>query len=382
MEKGGKNIWHWVVLFSVSVLVACVLCAAYTKTIYTQDGYTAVQMSQKVIYQVTTEEVVVKPEKVYAKGLYLTAYSAGSEKKLNSIIELINSTELNTIVIDIKDDSGYVLYDSEIPQVNELDLEDNRLGDVQAIVQKLHDNDIYVIARQMVFQDPVLARKKPEWALRNKSGGIWTDHKGQAWVDPTIEDVWKYNMDIAKEAITFGFDEVNFDYVRFPSDGNMKSVVYTNGEKKKHEVMEEFYAYLGEEFAVLPAWVSLDMFGFVMERHDGMSIGQRLEDAVNNVDYICPMMYPSHYPSGHLGLQNPAAHPKMVIQNGMEKGVLHFINTQASVRPWIQAFNIGAVYDGQKIRAQIDEIENVSSSGWLLWNAANRYSAAGLKTST
>jgi len=94
------------------------------------------------------------------------------------------------------------------------------------------------------------------------------------------------------------------------------------------------------------------------------------------------MMYPSHYPSGHLGLQNPAAHPKMVIQNGMEKGVLHFINTQASVRPWIQAFNIGAVYDGQKIRAQIDEIENVSSSGWLLWNAANRYSAAGLKTST
>ena len=379
MKTGGKNLWNWVIVSVSGVIGFLFVSIFFVNTIFLQNAFVILDLSQRVPFSVKNEVLVEKPEKVYAKGLYLTAYSAASKKKRESIIALIENTELNTVVIDIKDDSGYVLYDSNILEVDEAGLEDNRLGDVAGIIKEFHDRGIYVIARQMVFQDPALAKKRPQWAIRNTQGGLWKDHKGQAWVDPTKKEVWEYNMAIAKEAVTFGFDEVNFDYVRFPSDGDMRSVVYTNKDKKKHEVMEEFYRYLGESFVNIPAWVSIDMFGFVMERHDGMVIGQRLADAVDVVDYICPMMYPSHYPRGHLGLRNPAAHPGEVIRHGMEKGVSHFAQTKAAVRPWIQAFNIGAMYGEKNIRAQIDEIERFGGAGWLLWNAANRYSSAGLK---
>ena len=322
-----------------------------------------------------------KPDKRVAKGVYLTAYSAGSSNRVDSIIDLINRTELNAVVIDTKDYSGKILYDSGLSLVNELSLDENRIGDVRALIKKFHDNDIYVIARQTVFQDPILAEKKPEWAIGRKGGGLWRDHKGLAWVDPTKIEVWDYNIAIAKESIGLGFDEINFDYVRFPSDGNLSSLVYTNGDRERYEVMADFYHYLNTELSDEPAWISVDLFGFVMERHDGMSIGQRLEDSVHEVDYISPMMYPSHYPPGHLGLQNPAAYPGVVIDNGMKKGVPYFENTRAEVRPWIQAFNLGAVYDASKIRAQIDNIEKYPNAGWLLWNASNRYGSAGLRSS-
>ena len=326
------------------------------------------------------EETNKKPDQIEVKGIYLTAYSAGSPKKLDEMIDLIEKTELNAIVIDTKDYGGKVLYDSNIELVNEFKLENNQVGDLKAVINKLHEKGIYVIARQTVFQDPILAEKKPEWAIKRAGGNLWRDYKGLAWVDPTMQEVWKYNIDIAKESIAFGFDEINFDYVRFPSDGNTRTAIYNDlGDKQKYDVMRGFYTFLGEELKDEPAWISLDMFGFVMEYHNGLSIGQRLEDAVDYVDYISPMMYPSHYPSGHLGLANPAAYPAPVIENGMQKGAPYFEGKRAQARPWLQAFNIGATYDATRIRAQIDMVEKYSDAGWLLWNASNRYSSAGLK---
>lgn len=314
------------------------------------------------------------------KGLYLTAYSAGNIDKITEIIDLINKTELNAVVIDIKDYSGYVLYDSNVPLVNELDLEDYRINRIANLIKALHKYDIYVIARQTVFQDPLLAQKKPGWSLQNTSDGIWRDYKGLTWVDPAKKEVWDYNIEIAREAANLGFDEINFDYVRFPSDGNLSTLVYSNGGQKKYEVMGNFFSYLKEKMSDMPVNLSLDMFGFVMEKNgeDDMSIGQRLQDALGVVNVISPMMYPSHYPSGHLGLRNPADYPGLVIENGMKKGASRFENTGTYLRPWIQAFNLGAVYDADKIRTQIDMVEKYSPSGWLLWNASNRYTAAGL----
>ena len=317
---------------------------------------------------------------IKVKGLYLTAYSAGSPKKIDEIIRLIDKTELNAVVIDIKDYSGIVLYDSQIKLVNDLKTDEKRLGDVKSLIKKLHAKNIYVIARQTVFQDPILAQKKPEWAIKNKSGNLWRDNKGLAWVDPSKKEVWAYNVAIAKEAIDFGFDEINFDYVRFPSDGNMSQAVYAAGGEKKYEVMKKFYHFLNIKLSNEPAWVSLDMFGFVMEKTglDDMNIGQRIADAVDEVDYISPMMYPSHYPSGHLGLKNPAQYPEKVFESGMKLGMPNFVDKRAKVRPWIQAFNLGAVYDAQKIRGQIDVIEKYTDAGWLMWNASNRYTDSGL----
>jgi hypothetical protein len=364
------------------VFIGCFFLAA--GFVWSEWARTARAIEETVISTSTFQNIPSKREKnttTVVKGIYLTAYSAGNSKKMNEIIKLVSSTELNAVVIDIKDYSGKILYASSVPTVKKIKASDNRLGDVKKLIKKLHANNIYVIARQTVFQDPLLAEKKPEWAIKSKMGGLWRDNKGLAWVDPTRIEVWSYNLAIAKEAVDLGFDEINFDYVRFPSDGNMGQVVYNTKDRKRYEVMGEFYNFLNERLADYPVWISLDMFGFVMEKtgEDDMHIGQRLADAVGEVDYICPMMYPSHYPAGHLGLKNPADYPGKVIDNGMKKGEKWFQGSRATVRPWLQAFNIGAIYDAGKIRAQIDMVEKYPNAGWFLWNAANRYSAAGLK---
>ncbi len=341
--------------------------------------------SQKVIKQ-EQEVVIKKPAPAHVKGIYLTAYTTTLDSKMEYLLDLIDTTELNSVVIDIKDYTGKLLYDSNVEMVNKYNLEKDILGDVSALIKKLHERDIYVIARQTVFQDPILAEKKPELAFKKIGGSLWRDYKGLAWVDSSNKEVWDYNVAIAKEAINLGFDEINFDYVRFPSDGNLKNIIYTHNktpetkDKKKYDVMRDFFAYLDKELKDEPAWISVDFFGFVMERHNGINIGQRLEDVVDYVDFVSPMMYPSHYPSGHLGIANPAAHPYAVIDNGMKKGLPWFEGKRAKVRPWIQAFNIGAQYGATNIRAQIDAIEKYDNAGWLLWNASNRYSKEGLES--
>ncbi|PIT88720.1 MAG: sugar fermentation stimulation protein [Candidatus Magasanikbacteria bacterium CG10_big_fil_rev_8_21_14_0_10_36_32] len=370
--------WAMIILFAISSALFIGSQIVYT------GAYVDTEMSLMLPAVLSDEhksDVKTKSSLREIKGIYLTAYSAGSSKKIDEIIRLIDRTELNAVVIDIKDYSGLIFYDSQVPLVKELKLKEKRLGDIKALIDKLHRHKIYVIARQSVFQDPLLAEKKNDWAIKNKNGGLWRDNKGLAWVDAAKKEVWDYNILIAKEAVALGFDEINFDYVRFPSDGKMSEMVYSGGEKKKYQIMAEFYAYVSRKLVREPAWISIDMFGLVMEKsgEDDMAIGQRIVDANNQVDYICPMMYPSHYPSGHLGLKNPADHPFEVLDNGMNKGMTMFQNTRAQPRPWLQAFNLGADYDATKIREQIDAVEKYASAGWLLWNASNRYSDAGLK---
>ncbi|OGH59780.1 MAG: hypothetical protein A2725_02060 [Candidatus Magasanikbacteria bacterium RIFCSPHIGHO2_01_FULL_33_34] len=373
-----------IVFVIISFLFGVILYAFWNMTLAEQDALIILEISQNPSRKERIkifEKKVARLQRETIKGIYLTAYSAGSNKKMTEIINLINNTELNAVIIDIKDYSGKVLYNSNVELVNELELEDYRINKIEELITALHKYDIYVIARQTVFQDPILARKKSDWALKNKNGGVWYDYKGLSWVDPSIKEVWDYNIEIAKEAISLGFDEINFDYVRFPSDGNMSALQYNNGELKKYEVMGQFYEYLNDKLKKYPAKISLDLFGFVMEKtgEDDMNIGQRLEDALDEVDAISPMMYPSHYPSGHLGLANPAEYPGLVIKNGMEKGAHFFYEKKAVLRPWLQAFNIGAVYDANKIREQIDIVEQYTNGGWMLWNAANRYSTDGLE---
>lgn len=354
------------------VVIGLIVYQVQAKTI---DSNSAEMVKTEMVAPIKT-----KPPRQKAKGIYLTASAAANPQKVEQMIALINATELNAVVIDTKDYTGKILYPSQVPLALELKTIKPVIKDVPAMIKKFHDHQIYVIARQTVFQDPALATARPQWAIGSKRGGLWRDNLGLAWVDPTKKEVWDYNVQLAKETIALGFDEVNFDYVRFPTDGNLSLAVFATSTARRHENMAEFFKYVSTELAAEPAYISLDFFGFVMERHDGMSIGQRLVDAVQVVDYISPMMYPSHYPSGHLNLTNPAAHPGPVIAGGMKKGMPYFTSTtRAEVRPWLQAFHIGARYDAAKIRAQIDAVEKYPNGGWLLWNASTNYSAAGLK---
>lgn len=353
-------------------------------------GFFVLNYAQQVIAEIEEYELTIsqrlildppqKPKAIYAKGLYLTATSAASAKKRAEIIDLIRRTELNAVVIDIKDYSGYVLYDSMLPLVNALDTDRDTLKNIRTVLKNFKDNGIYVIARQTVFQDPVLANAKTEWAIQKADGSVWRDYKGLSWVDPTKEEVWKYNMDIAKEAIRYGFDEINFDYVRFPSDGNIRTAVYANLQESKEKTMKAFYQYVRKQLRGQSAYTSFDLFGLTLEANNfDLNIGQRLDTAKDAVDYIYPMTYPSHYPPGHLSFQNPADFPYEVVHNGLVKAEPTMAFSRTKLRPWIQAFDLGAVYDGTKIRAQINAAEESPiTDGWMLWNASNRYSNAGL----
>ncbi len=322
----------------------------------------------------------VPREEVVAKGLYLTGYSANNPKKRAEIIELIESTELNAVVVDVKDYTGYILYDR--PEGEDgVWLSKSILDDPRAVVKDFQDHGIYVIARQTVFQDPIYAQTVPHVAVRSGEG-LWRDYKGLAWVDASQQEVWEYNLKIAQHTIDLGFDEINFDYVRFPSDGNLAAAKFALDGRKKSEVMHDFFAFMYEHLKDEPAFISYDVFGLTMDNNDfDLNIGQRAQDILPYADFVSPMIYPSHYPNGYAGYDNPAANPYGVIKKTMTLGQQHMTtSTVAAYRPWLQAFNIGATYDAQKIRDQIRAVEEQpKNAGWLLWNARNVYSTKGLE---
>ncbi|MEK7195357.1 MAG: putative glycoside hydrolase [Patescibacteria group bacterium] len=357
------------------------------------------------------------------KGVYATGWSAGSAAKLNYFINLAKETEINAVVVDIKDYSGYVSYVTGIPEIRASGAEgDIKISQPNLMIRKFHEAGIYVIGRITVFQDPVLAKAHPEWALKDKiTGKIWTDNKGLAWMDPASKDVWNYNVAVAKDAIARGFDEINFDYIRFASDGNMENIVYPSwsGKTPRSAVISDFFSFLRSELG--GAKISADLFGLSTINRDDLGIGQVIESAYKYFDYVCPMVYPSHYASGFLGYANPAKYPYEVVKYSMEHALARLKGETAvsatssasssstsatttpdapvipqtsgtepdyrsKLRPWLQDFNLGAVYDASMVRAQIKAVEETLNStssseyfaGWFLWNPSNNYTKGAL----
>lgn len=313
----------------------------------------------------------------YVKGIYLTAYSAGNDEFRSHILEQMKDSRINTVVIDIKDYSGYILYDSQIEEVQNIEAKHNRIHNTENVIKEFHDQGIYVIARQTVFQDPALAKNRPDLAIKTKNGNTWYDSSGLAWVDPAKTEVWDYNLKIAKEAISLGFDEINFDYMRYPSDGSIGNISYNIPEgETRVSMLDKFFKYLSDNLTGL-APISIDTFGLVMDHTDDdydLGIGQRLDRVVEYFDYVCPMMYPSHYPLTYLGFSNSAEHPYDVIAYGLEISSSTSRSSRATIRPWMQAFNLRAVYDETRVNDQARAAEESdTTSGWLLWNARNYY---------
>ena len=228
-----------------------------------------------------------------------------------------------------------------------------------------------------MFQDPYLAEHRPDIALASVNGGLWRDRKGLAWVDPTEQLVWKYNLDLAEAAVGLGFDEINFDYIRFPSDGDVSKIIYADLDKVggKNSVMGRFYRYVDFRMRFLPALTSADVFGMVLWRTDGLNIGQRLQDAAPHFDYIAPMVYPSHYPTGFEGYDNPAEHPYEIVYKSLVRAGKGLKDGRAELRPWIQDFDLGADYTPQMIRQEIQASYDAGANSWCVWNASNRYTA-------
>jgi hypothetical protein len=323
------------------------------------------------------------PEKINA--LYATFWSASSSSKINYLISLIKSSEANALVIDIKDFSGRIAYASGNPEISKYGTENPVIGNVNALLDKLHAENIYVIARVTVFQDPALVASRPDLAIKNvKTNKPWVDGKNLSWVDPSSEEVWHYNMTIAKNALDRGFDEVNFDYIRFPTDGaltDMSFPFYTE-DKTKREVIKSFFVFLRESLE--DEIISGDLFGLTTSAQDDMGIGQYLEDAYGNFDFICPMVYPSHFGTGFIGYKNPALYPYEVVKYSgaqAEKRLSALVpegeEPLSKLRPWLQDFDLGAEYGADKIKLQIQAVAETSDAGWMLWDPTNNYTKEG-----
>lgn len=328
---------------------------------------------------------------VPVKGIYLTASKANGS--IDDLIQLVEDTELNTMVIDIKDDNGNITYMMNTKTAVAIQAPCNYIQDLDGLIKRLKEKNIYLIARVVAFKDPVLANAKPELALRNKDGTIFRDKDKLAWVNPYKQEVWEYLVEVASECSRIGFDEVNFDYIRFSTDSGMAHVDFgKEAEKKtKIETITEFVKYACEKLKPLGIFVSADVYGAIIGSSvDAKIVGQSYVEMSKYLDYICPMIYPSHYGDGYYGIDYPDTQPYKLIIGALKdsKKALDQIEEgehRAIVRPWLQDFTASWLrhyirYGPNEVRDQIEAVYDSDYNEWLLWNGAMNYTRGALYT--
>ena len=318
------------------------------------------------------------------KGIYMSSWVAGTKDWREKLVNLIDSTELNSIVIDVKDYTGRISFEVADPGLQEIGSSEERISDIKEFLEELHSKNIYAIARIAVFQDPFLTKKRPDLAVkRGDKTTTWKDYKGISWLDPCSIEVWDYAVKIGKEAERVGFDELNFDYIRFPSDGNMKDISFSHCPVQftKSEIIKDFFSYLNQQLKGTKIPLSADVFGMVTTNTDDLNIGQVLEKIEPYFDYISPMVYPSHYPPTYDGYKNPALYPYEIISHAMASSSERLIaasSTPLKLRPWLQDFDMGATYDASMIRKEKQAVYDSGLSSWLLWDPSNKYTPGAL----
>lgn len=381
-----KHILTAVAVFLFALAIFIVSATAYQAITFSLDSLSDNFQPKKISEAYKTANHIKQPE--FVKGIYLTAHTAGIYR-FDELLELVKNTELNTLVIDVQDSKGYLAFKVANPLLSELQEENVLIDDLEKLIEKAHSNNIYTIARVVVFQNQAMVKTYPEWTVKNKNGGIWKDYKGISWIDAACEESWNIYKKMAKELYKRGFDEINFDYIRFPTDGNMSTAIYPcfkNDDKAK--VIQAFFKYLNDNLKNIP--ISVDLFGQTCCNLDDINIGQKVVDAYENFDAISQMMYPSHYFTNFNGFKNPADHPYEVVKYSLDKTfekLNEYLQATSStprdatgrktrIRPWIQAFSLGAIYTPEMIRKQMQAIyDTPNTAGWLLWNARNIYSS-------
>lgn len=327
----------------------------------------------------------------YIKGLYITYYGLGSETHRTNAQWLLENTELNAIVMDVKGDFGWLPYTSTVQTALDIGA-GNRpmIQDWAAWMQWLKERDIYTIARIVVFKDDPLATAHPEWAvIDTATGGVWHDREELGWVDPSREEVWDYNIALAVEAAGLGFDEIQFDYVRFPSDGAISrtSFAVENTEDNRKAAIAGFLTKAREALAAYPVKLAVDVFGYTTWRTDDMGIGQHLETLAPYLDVLSPMLYPSTFAHGLPGLteyQNAIAFPYEIVNKSTLKAIerVKTVNPDLEVRPWVQDFSDyafdGRTYTPDEIRQQMEGARQAGGRGWLLWDPRVKYTPEAL----
>ena len=317
------------------------------------------------------------------RGLYLSFYGIGDRSIRESAVKLIQETELNTLVIDVKGDRGMIPYKSSISLASEVG--GQRIITVRGmsdLMKSLKGKRIYTIARIVVFKDNLLALARPDWAVKTQSGEIWRDRENLAWTDPFNKEVWNYNIDIAVEAAQQGFDEIQFDYIRFP-DATAPQFSMPSTEENRVKAICGFLTEARRRLIPYNVFLSADIFGYVCWNLNDTQIGQRLEDIAPLVDYMCPMLYPSGFQYGIPGYRIPVANPYEIVYLTLKRAQERTGLPSQRFRPWLQAFRDYAFdrryFKEKEITDEVKAAVNFGSHGWMLWNPRNNYSSEGIK---
>jgi hypothetical protein len=317
------------------------------------------------------------------KGLYLSFYGIGYKGIRESALKLIQETELNALIIDVKGDRGMIPYKSTIPLAAEVGAQQIiTVREIDELMKSLKAKGIYTIARIVVFKDNPLALAKPELAVKTQGGAIWRDKENLAWVDPFKKEVWDYNIEIAIEAAQHGFDEIQFDYVRFP-DASGLQLSMPNTQDNRVKAISGFLAEAKNRLTPHNVFLSADIFGYVCWNLNDTWIGQKLEDLVSNLDYLSPMLYPSGFQYGIPGYRIPVANPHEIVYRSLKRAQERTQLAPTRFRPWLQAFRDYAFdkryFKDKEIRDQINAATEFGCGGWMLWNPCNVYSSFGRK---
>lgn len=317
------------------------------------------------------------------KALYLSSFGATNGQIMSNAKELIKNTQINALVIDIKMDRGQVAFRVNNPIANQIGAQGIILfKDLPNFVRELKKEGIYTIARIVTFKDTPLVTAYPQWGVKTTEGGLYKDKEGLYWVDASVKASWDYVTSIAEEAAKSGFDEVQFDYVRFPDRKGIKFSV-ENTEEQRVKAISGFLENARKKLTPYNVFISADIFGYVSWNTGDLDIGQRVDKLSSYVDYMCPMLYPSGFHMGIPGYRNPVAANYEIVKLSLDKALEKSKGSSLSYRPWLQAFRDYAfdrrIYGIKEISEQIKASEDFGSTGWILWNPRNVYSEAGLK---
>lgn len=327
-------------------------------------------------------------EKIYLaplipKALYLSSLGATDSKIMKNAKHLIHTTEINTLVIDIKMDRGQIAYKTSNSTANNIAAQKMvRFRDLKQFVSDLKKEGIYTIARIVCFKDTPFVTAYPQWGVKKADGTLFKDREGLYWIDPSQKGSWDYIGTIAEESAQAGFDEIQFDYVRFPDRKGLKFSV-NNTQTERVKAISEFLKYTRTRLIPYNVFSSADIFGYVCWNDADLGIGQRIDTLEKYVDYLSPMLYPSGFQAGIPGHPNPVKANYEIVKHTLDKALEKSKDSPLSYRPWLQAFRDYAFdrrnYGGKEIREQIRGSEDFGSAGWMLWNPRNIYTPEGLQ---
>ncbi len=326
----------------------------------------------------TVPAINVDKEFAVVRALYVNRFAGQSSKRMRQLIQIADETEINALVIDMKDEFG-LNYTPSNPEFRRNAGTSGTIRNLPALLDTLRAHKILPIARMVVFKDSVTARVHPEWTIRKQDNSVWRDKKGLAWVNPYHHELWDYNIGIAEELAKMGFGEIQFDYIRFPEPyPSLPTQVFPDSKGvAKPDVLGAFLKDAKGRLNKLGARTTADIFGLVTTVGGPLEVGQYWEKISPNVDVVLPMVYPSHYPHGELGLARPNAEPYKVLNISLSKAKQRDAKLGIKgehVRPWLQAFTLGApAYGPPEIEAQKRGAYDAGYDGWVLWNPGSKY---------